>query len=130
MNDKKIEYRIVLLLKIDAQRLYERIKFRMVDCLSDFSLKRTREHLGDVFKNRYDQVKIEDLCSCSEEMLVALDNFYHQADELKWYLYHTVEMPSKVETIVKRELSKLESSYYSLDLYLKAELDHQAESHS
>ena len=126
MDDNKAGYRVVLLLKIDAQRLYERIKYRMADCLIDFSLKRTREHLGDVFKNRYDQVKIEELRLCSEEMLVALDDFHHLANELKWYLFHTEEMPSKVESTVKRHLHKIESSYHSLDLYLKAELD-QAE---
>lgn len=122
-SGEKHRYRILLLLKLDAQRLFERIKLRAADYLLDFSLKRTREHLGDVFKSRYPEVKIEELKFCSEEVILNLDHFYHRVDELKWYLYHTEDMPTNVENCVRRDIGKLETSYHALNLYLEAELD-------
>ena len=68
-----------------------------MEYISDLSLKRTREYLEDVFKTRYFDMKIEDLELCDEEVIISLDRFYSQVDELKWYLFHTEDMTAALE---------------------------------
>lgn len=114
--------RILTLLRLDAQRLFERIKYRQLEYMRTFSMKRTREHFKDIFKNRYDQTTINDLKQCGEEVIVGLDLFYHLVDELRWYLNHTEDMPGTVEENVRHQVAELEQAYEMLQLYISAEL--------
>lgn len=114
--------RILTLLKLDAKRLFERIRDREPEYMFVFSNKRTREHFRDIFKNRYESVGIPDLKKCSQEVIIGLDNFYTMVDEMRWYLNHTEEMPSTVETKVKGYIRHLNPLYETLNLYINAEL--------
>lgn len=116
-------HKILLLLKIDAQRLFERITLRSMDYISDLSLKRTREYLEDVFKTRYYHMKTDDLVLCDEEVIINLDHFYTQVDELKWYLFHTEDMTAALEDRVNQEIDKLKPTFDTLNLYLESQLD-------
>lgn len=119
--------RILLLLKLDAQRLYERIRDRRSEYVKTFALKRTREHFIDVFKNRYYDVSISDLKCCGQEVILAMDNFYTKIDNFFWYLQHTEDMPVAVEDRAAQEVRTLKPLYQTLSLFIDAELGYQEE---
>ena len=122
--------KILLLIKLDAKRLFERIKGRRKEYLTTFSVKRTREHFKEVFKNRYQFLKIDDLVCCGEETIIALDEFYTLADEMNWYLHHTEDMPATVEDKTGNNIRALEKHYQTLNLYIDADLGYQGEDES
>ena len=53
--------RILVIMRLDAQRLFERIKYRQAEYLHYFSSKRTREHFVHIFWNRYQLATVDDL---------------------------------------------------------------------
>lgn len=114
--------RLLTLLRIDAQRVFERVKYREPEYMQTFSMKRTREHFKDIFKNRYEDVKIIELKLCSEEVIVGLDQFFTKMDDMRWYLNHTEDMPGTVEVNVSQYITELESAHEMLQLYINAEL--------
>lgn len=118
----QVTRQLLLLLKLDAQRLFERIKFRAPEYLTVFSARRVRDHFADIFKNRYHEANLETLQKCSEEVIVSLDRFYTRVDDLYWYLNHTQDMPMKVSDHVYHTINELEEEYSTLNLYIEAEL--------
>jgi hypothetical protein len=124
MKSKHDEYtqRILLLLKNDANNLFQRIHQRKSEYLEIFALRRTREHFPMIFKNRYEGTSLEDLSYCSPELITILDQFYKQVEEVNWYLYHTEDMPNTVEDYIDRKIRKMGSIIETLNLYLDAEL--------
>jgi len=114
--------RMLMLLKLDALRLFERIKYRAPEYMYDFSLKRTRDHFPEVFKNRYDNVTIEELKLCGQEVIAGLDQFYTKVDEMRWYLNHTQDMPNRVEDKLHHHIRELEKHFETLNLYIDAEM--------
>lgn len=115
-------HQLLVLLKLDAQRLYERIKYRAPEYLNVLSLKRTREHFKDVFKSRYFEMELSDLKKCSEDVIIGLDQYYSRVDNLHWYLNHTQDMPMMISDRVYASIKELESLYQTLTLYIDAEL--------
>ena len=124
MKSRKDELtqRYLLLLKLDAQNLIDRVKDRRTEFVEVFSLRRTREHFPKIFFTRYDSATIQELACCSSETIVALDQFHRLAEEMSWYLYQTEDMPATVEDPIYRLTRKLEKSHATLNLYLNAEL--------
>jgi len=114
--------RMLMLLKLDAKRLFERIKFRAPEYMYEFSLKRTRDHFPSVFKNRYDDTTIKELMLCSQEVIAGLDIFYTKVDEIRWYLNHTQDMPNRVEDKLHSHIRDLEKLLETLNLYIDVEL--------
>ncbi len=114
--------RLLVILKLDSRRLFERVKFRAPEYLTIFSLKRTREHFKEVFYSRYESCSVAELLNCSEDVLVGLDQFYSSVESLRWYLGHTEDMPAKVEDKVYAQLREIEVFYETLGLYINAEL--------
>lgn len=125
-NDEATQ-RVLVLLKIDANNLFKRIKDRKSEYLEIFALRRTREHFPMIFRNRYDGTTLQDLSHCSTELITTLDQFYTQAEEMNWYLFHTQDMPNTVEGYVERRIRKMEKLLSTLNLYLDAELGIEAE---
>lgn len=115
-------HQLLVLLKLDAQRLFERIKYRAPEYLNVLSLKRTREHFKDVFKSRYFEMQLMDLKKCSEDVIIGLDMFYSKVDNLHWYLNHTQDMPMMISDKVYAYIKELEKLYQTLTLYIDAEL--------
>lgn len=113
---------MLMLLKLDALRLFERIKFRAPEYMYEFSLKRTRDHFPEIFKNRYDDVTIKELMFCGQEVIAGLDQFYTKVDEMRWYLNHTQDMPNRVEDKLHSHIRDLEKHYQTLNLYIDAEM--------
>lgn len=111
-----------MLLKLDALRLFERIKLRAPEYMYEFSLKRTRDHFPDIFRNRYEQVNIRELGLCSQEVIAGLDQFYTKVDEMRWYLNHTQDMPNRVEDKLHHHIKELEKIFQTLNLYIDAEM--------
>lgn len=126
MSEKKRasdeELKTLVILRLDAGRVFERIKYRKPEYMFHFSSKRTRSHFPHIFKNRYDELSIQNLLNCGEEVLVGLDQFYHLVDELRWYLMVTEDMPGKVEEIVNQSIAQIEEAYELLQLYISVEL--------
>ncbi len=114
--------RMLMLLKLDAKRVFERIKYRAPEYMSEFSLKRTREHFKDVFKNRYDETTIRELLMCGQEVIVGLDQFYSKIDEIRWYLNHTQDMPNRIDDKLQSHIRELESFFETLNLYIDVEM--------
>lgn len=121
-NNNPQAQRLLVLLKLDAQRLFERIKSRSHEYLYEFSLKRSREHFAPIFYNRYEETGIKELLLCGEDVIVSLDQFYAKVEEMKWYLNVTQDMPSTVETKVLAKIREIEKLHTTLNLYLDVEL--------
>lgn len=124
MKSRKDELtqRYLLLLKLDAQNLIDRVKDRRIEFVEVFSLRRTREHFPKIFHTLYEKATIQDLVHCSSETIVALDQFHRVAEEMSWYLYQTEDMPATVEDNIYRMYRRLEKLHGTLNLYLNAEL--------
>ena len=120
-NDE-LTQRALLLLKIDANNVFKRIKERKGEYLEIFALRRTREHFPMIFDNRYETTSLANLMSCSTELIATLDQFYTPVEEMKWYLFQTEDMPNTVEDFIDRKIRKMEKLLATLNLYLDAEL--------
>lgn len=121
MIDSEVK-NILILLKTDATRLFERVKQRAPEYLMMFSMKRSRKHFEEIFENRYNGVQIHELKPLAEEVIIALDNFYTGIEEIYWYLKSTEDMPNKIEGHVYQEIRKKEEYFSILMLYIDAEL--------
>lgn len=121
--EKKELKNVVALLILDSKHLMERIVERKLEYISEFSLKRTREHFKEIFFSRYREVKASDLKKLSSEMIVCLDEFYSLVEEFYWYLMHTQDMTQGVETQSTLFIKKLRVSFAQLENYLAAELE-------
>lgn len=124
MKSKNTEetQRVLVLLKIDANNLFRRIKDRKDEYLEIFALRRTREHFPMIFRNRYDGTTIMDLSHCSTDLITTLDQYYTQCEEMSWYLFQTEDMPNTVEDFIDRKIRKMEKLLATLNLFLDAEL--------
>ena len=119
--------RILVLLKNDANNLFDRIKTRKTEYLEIFALRRTREHFPTIFKNRYEGTSIDELSHCSSDLITVLDQYYTHSEQMSWYLFQTEDMPNTVEDFIDRKIRKMEKLLSTLNLYLDAELGIQNE---
>lgn len=129
MKSKNTEatQRVLVLLKIDANNLFKRIKDRKSEYLEIFALRRTREHFPMIFKNRYEGTSIMDLAHCSTDLITTLDQFYTLVEEMNWYLFQTEDMPNTVEDYIDRKIRRMEKLLSTLNLFLDAELGIESE---
>jgi hypothetical protein len=114
--------RVLILLKIDANNVFKRIKDRKSEYLEIFALRRTREHFPRIFDNRYEGTTIMDLAHCSTELITTLDLYYTLVEEMSWYLFQTEDMPNTVEDYINRKIAKMSKLLGTLNLFLDAEL--------
>ena len=112
---------LLLLIKYDVENLNNNLNGRKQDYLTIFSMKRTRSHFSEIFFSRYDSLSISELSCFSEDLITALNDYYVLISELKWYLYHTEDLPQTVNDYVELALKKLERPYNILKLYFEAE---------
>lgn len=126
-NDEATQ-RILMLLKIDANNLFNRIKNRKNEYLEIFALRRTREHFPMIFRNRYDETPLHDLTHCSTDLITTLDQYYTLAEEMNWYLFQTEDMPNTVEDYISRKIIRMQKHLNTLNMYLDAELGIVSES--
>lgn len=124
MKSKNTEatQRVLLLLKIDANNVFKRIKERKSEYLEIFALRRTREHFPRIFNNRYEGTTIMDLTHCSTELIATLDQYYTLVEEMSWYLFQTEDMPNTVEDYINRKIARMQKLLATLNLFLDAEL--------
>ena len=129
MKSKNTEatQRVLVLLKIDANNLFKRIKERKSEYLEIFALRRTREHFPMIFNNRYEGTSIMDLSHCSTDLITTLDQFYTLVEEMSWYLFQTEDMPNTVEDYIDRKIRRMEKLLSTLNLFLDAELGIESE---
>jgi hypothetical protein len=125
-RNNEITQRVLMLLKLDANSVFKRIKERKSEYLEIFALRRTREHFPMIFNNRYESTSLENLVHCSTELITTLDQFYIPVEEMKWYLFKTEDMPNTVEDFIDRKIRKMEKLLATLNLYLDAELGIQS----
>ncbi len=114
--------RVLLLLKVDANNLFNRIKDRKSEYLEIFALRRTRAHFPKIFHNRYETTSIMDLSHCGEELITLLDQYYTMAEEMSWYLFATEDMPGTVEAYIDRKIKKMGKLLETLNIFFSAEL--------
>ena len=132
MKSKNTEQtqRVLMLLKLDANNVFNRIKSRKSEYLEIFALRRTREHFPMIFNNRYEDTSLENLIYCSTELITTLDQFYTPVEEMRWYLFQTEDMPNTVEDFIDRKIRRMEKLLATLNLYLDAELGIEGETSS
>jgi len=106
--------KILLLIRLDCEALYNRIIFRKEDYLRTMVLKRTREHLKQVFRSRFYDLKLAELKDFSKEVICAMEDFYKEAEELGWYLFHTEDMPATIEEKINYHFRIIEKAYDTL----------------
>lgn len=112
----------LILVKLDATSLLDRIKNRKNIYLETFSLKRDRRIFDIIFKNRYQKTTMFDLSHIPVEIIELSEDFYSSADELYWYLMNTQDMPNTIEDELIRHIHKLSVKYDVLCSYINAEL--------
>ena len=112
----------LILVKIDASNLFQRIETRSKDYMDDFSLKRDRSIFREVFSSRYPKMTISELGYLPIEVIELADSFYSAVDALLWYLSHTQDMPNTIEDEILRKSSSLKKVLGNLTLYIDAEL--------
>lgn len=113
---------LLLIIKLDATNLYNRITQRKKESLHDFSLKRERQVFEELFFTRYYTIKANELSQFDGELIQTIDQFYTLVDELKWYLHHTQDMINKIEDTYMLMLKQISPNYQSLLLYINATL--------
>lgn len=113
---------LIVLLKLDAEGLYNRLSSRKLEYLHIFSVKRTREHFVPLFRTRYWDIPARSLHELSSDCLVAVEKFYSLVEGMQWYLNTTEQMPGTVEERVEGFLKKMEDAKETLLLFLNAEL--------
>lgn len=118
---EQIISRLVTLIRLDAKNLFERIRDRESEYLTMFSLNRTRTHFAAIFRSRYKTVQIADLKFLSDELIVALNDFYESVERMEWYLSSTQDMPQTVDDRVHFYIKDLSKKYDILALYLEGE---------
>lgn len=122
MKDKELTNRYLVLLKIDATNLFERIDSRHKEFMDDFSLKRDRAIFDEVFYSRYKGLSMEELSYFSTEVIELANQYYQKIEKLHWYLLQTQDMPTTIEDEVIRYCSNLKILVNNLNLYIDAEL--------
>ena len=118
---EQIVSRIVTLIRLDAKNLFERIRDRETEYLTMFSLNRTRSHFSAIFRSRYKTVQIGDLKFLSDELIVALNDYYQSTEKMEWYLSSTQDMPQTVDDRVHFYIKDISKKYETLALYLEGE---------
>ncbi len=116
---------ILLLIKLDANDLFERVVGRCSEYLKILELKRTREHLKLIFESRFSTLSINELKSVSEEVIMASHAYYKKIEEIKWYLFYSEDMPTAMSDHVFRSLKEIEKKYMALTLYVDGNLGHK-----
>ena len=119
---KEHEISILIMIKLDAESLHERVVQREKEYLRIFSTKRTREHFKDVFKTRFWDIHPDDLKICSQEVLIQLNKFYSHIDNLFWYLSSTEDMPGTIVDRVAPKIKEINYEFSVLKLFLEAQL--------
>ncbi|MBT3235994.1 MAG: hypothetical protein HN353_08590 [Bdellovibrionales bacterium] len=123
MNEQSVYlHRILVVIKLDADRLFERISERYPEYIGIYSLKRTRDHFSRIFDNRFSQLEIRELAVIAPELNVALDNFYSLSEQMNWYLYTTEDLPQAMSDRVLRYISELKSMLETINIHIEAEL--------
>lgn len=122
MSEENLKERFLLLLKLDAESLFERIHERQEECIQYFSLKRDRTIFDEIFKNRYSEASMKDLSYLPIEIIELADNFYTKLDNIRWYLIHTEDMPNTVQDTMMKMLGPLKKQFEMLIFYINAEL--------
>ena len=127
MSEELFDEKVALLIKLDAQRLFERIVHRAPEYINTYAVKRTREHFKDIFKSRFNTATLEDLKVLNSEAIIAADNFYSKIDDMKWYLNHTEDMPATLSDSIEHYVHDIKILYDTLNLYLEAQLSGESD---
>ena len=127
MSDDKrpkdeLAMRVLTILKLDSSGLKDRLVNYFPEYVNILTSKRTREHFKDLFRSKYETITFEDLRRCSQEIILEVERFYARVLSMKWYLYHTEDMPNRIQDKIAYDLKDLERSYDMLALYIDAEL--------
>ncbi len=129
MSNKSSISTLLLLLQLDSEHLYHRLTDRQADYITEYSLKRTRDHFAAIFFTRYYTLTPQDLLPISGDLLIALDRFYNGVEELHWYVMHTQDMTTAFSDHIALALKGIAKHYQMLQLHLTAELRTKEENH-
>ena len=110
---------VLTIITLDAKALFQRIKERKASYMDVFSNRRTKEHFPEIFINRYFHLPIDALIETSDDVMESADGFYRKADDIKWYLMTTQDMPNTVEEKLEAMIKSLEALFLDLQFQLE-----------
>lgn len=113
---------VLTILKKDAKFLYHKIESRKEEYLYVFSLQRSRSHYPELFSCKYEHATLLELKNIDPSTIVAIMDFYQQAESLKWYLMYTQDMPDKIADKLSYTIAQLRKLLVVLEMYVDVEL--------
>jgi len=122
--DRAYSRNLLTLIKFDAEDLYERVVGRFEEYMDIFSMKRTREHFKEIFKQRFDKVNMQDLALMDHKIVEEAHSFYKKVEELHWYLYSTEDLPATAKDYVWSKVKILKKIYVKLSDEIQREITH------
>ena len=102
------------MIALDTRALFERIKDRKPSYMEVFSSRRTRDHFSEIFVNRYYSLPVDALIEVPQNIMENIDKFYRTADDIKWYLMTTQDMPNTIEEKLNIMIRDLENHFLEL----------------
>lgn len=118
----ELTQRYLVLIKLDARNLFNRIHLRHDQYLEVFSSKRDRRIFKEIFENRYSKCLFSDLSHLPVEIIEIANEFYQASEDLYWYLKYTQDMPNTIEDEIIRKTHFIGKRLEILNLYIDAEL--------
>jgi hypothetical protein len=106
--------RVRHLLAVDAQNVMTRLAARQDEMVALFSRLRDREPMLIVLDSWFESIAFAELASLEPTEQKAVNRFYEQVAELRWYLAWTEDMPGQVQAKLVAFVRRLEASFQEL----------------
>lgn len=101
------EIRLVLLLKLEINRIIDDINTKKDILYKLWSKERTREPLISVLKSRFYDLSFTDLMFLEKDLNVELDRFYRALSDFKFYVTYTEDMPQTMKNTFNMHFKSL-----------------------
>jgi hypothetical protein len=102
------------LISVDASNVLERVAGRQDEMVGLFSRLRERGPLVGVLRSWFCSVTFSELAQLAPVEQLAINRFYEQLDSLRWYLQHTEDMPTLLQSRLTGLLRSLRASHRAL----------------
>lgn len=106
--------RVRHLIALDAANVLRRLGERQAEMVRLFSRLRERGPLLEPLHSWFDTVAFAELSALSPHEQRAVNAFYAQLGELRWYLRYTEEMPGQVQLALAQRARALAEGHHAL----------------
>ncbi|MFL5322220.1 MAG: hypothetical protein ACJ790_21360 [Myxococcaceae bacterium] len=106
--------RVRHLLAIDANNVLTRLRARTDEMVSLFSRLRDRTPMMETTRTWFFTITFTELALLEPNEQKAVNAFYEELDELRWYLHYTEDMPGQVQQKISGLVRSLEENHRRL----------------